>query len=257
MPLLFQGQLQGGYWMTRFSTLLFALLFGPGVVPSSGASFSCPDLALVLAIDASGSINERDFALQKSGYAAAFIDPTVLDALAATGVVDVAVVFWGDEQIAAQILPWRRIAAPEDAHRIAEEIARMPRLVTGDTGIGAGLWTALDLVETGAACAARRVINVSGDGKESFGPRSRQHIALSVARDRADAMGVTINGLAITVEAADLPDWYRARVITGPGAFVMTANSFEAFGAAIIRKLAREIALPVLAAADLRQEGMP
>ena len=257
MALHFQVQVHGGYWMTRFSTFLFAVLFGPGVVPSSGAAFSCADLALVLAIDASGSINEQDFDLQKTGYAAAFTDQTVLAALAGAGVVDVAVVFWGDEQIAPQILPWRRIAAPEDAFGVAEDIARMPRQVTGDTGIGAGLWTALDLLETGAACAARRIINVSGDGKESFGARTRHHIALSVARDRADAMGVTINGLAITVEQTDLPDWYRAQVITGPDAFVMTAPSFEAFGAAIIRKLAREIALPVLAAADLRQEELP
>jgi len=71
---------------------------------------------------------------------------------------------------------------------------------------------------------------------------------------RAAEMGVTINGLAITLEGADLAGWYRAHVITGPGAFVLTAHSFEAFGEAIIRKLAREIALPVLAAADVRQE---
>lgn len=243
--------------MTRFSTFLFALLFGSRVFPSSGAAFSCPDLALVLAIDASGSIDARDFTLQQAGYAAAFTDPEVLDAMAGAGVVDVAVVFWGDEQIAPQILPWRRIAVPGDAVAVAEDIARMPRQVTGDTGIGAGLWVALDLLATGADCATRRIINVSGDGRESIGARSRHHIALSVARDRAEAMGVTVNGLAITADDTGLPEWYRARVITGPDAFVMTASSFEAFGAAIIRKLAREIALPMMAAAEPRQEDMP
>lgn len=245
--------------MTRFSTLFFALLFGSGVFPSSGAAFSCPDLALVLAIDGSGSINDRDFALQQTGYAAAFTDRQVLDALAGAGVVDVAVVLWGDDEMAPQILPWRRVASEADAAGLAADIAGMPRRVTGDTGIGSGLWTALDLLEAGASCATRQIINVSGDGKESHGPRLRHHVPLGVARDRAEAMGVTINGLAITVEGTDLEGWYRDRVIAGPDAFVMTAQSFDAFGAAIIRKLAREIALPMVAAAELGtgQEDRP
>lgn len=50
--------------MTLFRTLPFFLLLGSGGVPSFGATFSCPDLALVLAIDGSGSINDPDFSLQ-------------------------------------------------------------------------------------------------------------------------------------------------------------------------------------------------
>lgn len=242
--------------MARFSTFLFTLLFGSGVFPSSGAAFSCPDLALVLAIDASGSISDRDFALQQAGYAAAFTDGRVLDALAHAGVVDVAVVFWGDEEMEPQILPWRRINGPTDAAGLAGDLAGMVRRVTGDTGIGFGLWTALDLMEADRSCAARRIINVSGDGVESHGPRPRRHIALSSARERAEDMGVTINGLAITVEDTRLQAWYKARVITGPDAFVMTASSFEAFGDAIIRKLAREIALPMMARAVIGTEGL-
>ena len=245
--------------MTRFSTFCFTLLFGSGVFPFSGAAFSCADLALVLAIDASGSINDRDFSLQQTGYAAAFTDRQVLDALAGAGVVDVAVVLWGDDEMAPQVLPWRRVASDADAAGLAADIAGLPRRVTGDTGIGSGLWTALDLLETGGACAVRQIINVSGDGKESHGPRLRHHVPLAVARERAAQMGVTINGLAITVDGADLAEWYSARVITGPDAFVMTAQTFEAFGEAIIRKLAREIALPMVAEAEIGtgQENRP
>lgn len=243
--------------MTRFSTLCFTLLLGSGGFPSFGASFSCPDLALVLAIDGSGSINDRDFSLQQAGYAAAFSDPRVLGAMAAAGVVDVAVVVWGDEELTPQVLPWRRIAGPEDATLLGRDIALTPRRVTGDTGIGGGLWTALDLLDRDQPCALRRIINVSGDGKESYGRKSRHHVPLDAARLRADTMGVTINGLAITASGGDLEAWYRDRVILGPGAFVMTANSFDAFGEAIIRKLAREIVLPALAAADIRQEVGP
>ena len=243
--------------MLIFKRLALAITLGSGGVTASGAFATCADLALVLAIDASGSIDARDFALQQAGYAAAFADREVLAALAGAGVVDVAVVLWGDAEIAPQVLPWQRLETPEDAAGLSADLVRMPRRVTGDTGIGVGLWTALDLHEAGAACAARRVINVSGDGKESHGPNPRRHVALTVARERAARMGVTINGLAITVDVADLEGWYRDRVILGPDAFVMTATSFDAFGAAIIRKLTREIALPMLAAAEVEQRGRP
>lgn len=240
-----------------FRGFLIFITLGSGGVPASGALASCADLDLVLAIDASGSINDRDFALQQAGYARAFADPQVQDALTEAGTVDVAVVLWGDEEMTPQVLPWRRVEGPEDAMRLAAAIATMPRRVTGDTGIGSGLWAALDLLEARAPCAARQVVNVSGDGKESFGPQPRHHMPLAFARDRAAALGVTVNGLAITLEGPGLADWYRDRVITGPDAFVMTADSFDAFGAAIIRKLAREIALPKLAATDIRQEVWP
>jgi hypothetical protein len=240
-----------------FKGLFILITLGSGGISASGAFATCADLELVLAIDSSGSVDDGEFALQKAGYAKAFTDPTVRRALAEAGVVDVAVVLWGDEEIEPQVLTWRRVDGPGDATGLAAEITLMPRLVTGDTGIGRGLWTALDLLEARGSCAARQVVNVSGDGRESFGPRPRHHVPLVLARDRAASMGVTVNGLAITLDGPGLEDWYRDRVITGPGAFVMTADTFEAFGAAIIRKLAREIALPKLAATDIGQEVWP
>lgn len=241
----------------RFRGLLLSLALGSGGIPASGASAACPDLALVLAIDGSGSIDDQEFQLQQQGYVAAFADGRVQAALGSAGVVDVAVVLWGDAEMEVQVIAWQRITAPGEAARVARRIGALPRKVTGDTGIGSGLWAALDLLESGAVCATRRIINVSGDGKESFGARSRHHIPLALARSRAEAMGVTINGLAITVAGPQLETWYRDKVITGPGAFVLAAESFEAFGDAIIRKLAREISPPTLAAANTGRKAMP
>ncbi|MCU0905259.1 MAG: DUF1194 domain-containing protein [Tabrizicola sp.] len=230
-----------------FKAALFAFAIGAGGIAASGAHSRCADLALVLAIDASGSIDAREFDLQQKGYAAAFRDVRVLEALDSAGIVDVAVVLWGDAEMAVQVLDWQRITGPDAAGDLGESIRRMTRQVTGDTGIGRGLSVALDLIEQRQGCAARQIVNVSGDGRESFGAVSRNHVPLEAARARAEAVGVTVNGLAITDSAADLADYYRDNVITGPDAFVMSAASFHAFGEAITRKLAREIALPVLA----------
>lgn len=241
----------------RFRGLLLSLALGCGGVPASGAFAACPDLALVLAIDGSGSIDDQEFQLQQQGYAAAFADGRVQAALASAGVVDVAVVLWGGAEMEVQVVPWQRITGPSEAAAVALRIEALPRKVTGDTGIGSGLWAALDLLESSAACATRRIINVSGDGKESSGPRSRRHMPLAFARSRAEAMYVTINGLAITLAGTEVETWYRDKVTNGPGAFVIATESFEAFGDAIIRKLEKETALPTMAAADTGREAIP
>ena len=98
--------------------------------------------------------------------------------------------------------------------------------------------------------AARRVIDVSGDGVNNSGPLPE------AARDRAVAEGITVNGLAIVNEhptygllpRVPLDEYYRESVVGGPGAFVIVAEDFNSFGNAVKRKLIREIAgleLPV------------
>ena len=74
------------------------------------------------------------------------------------------------------------------------------------------------------------------------------------ARKRGRAKGVTINGLTILSEIPlptnplhtnpprGLTAYYENNVIGGPGAFVVEAQSFEAFGQLLIGKLIKEIA---------------
>src|SRR5438132_3794155 len=54
------------------------------------------DLLLVLAADVSGSMDESKFELQRAGYAAAFYDPRVIEAIRAgpSGRIAVALVEW-------------------------------------------------------------------------------------------------------------------------------------------------------------------
>ena len=60
--------------------LLAALLL---LILAAPAEAQAVDLNLVLAVDVSGSVNATRYELQRNGYAAAFRDPLVLQAIAA------------------------------------------------------------------------------------------------------------------------------------------------------------------------------
>lgn len=211
------------------------------LAPPASAESSCPDLSLVLAVDSSSSIDDGEYALQMQGYASAFRNPAVLRALNDAGRVDVAVVLWAGPEMPDHILPWFTISSEGDALRLATWFASLQRQVNGDTDIGNGLTAALDLIE-GHTCGLRRIVNVSGDGRASPGSsRGPARKTLEVAKKRADRMGVTVNGLAITNEEPYLTEYYRTALITGPGCFVMEVDSFGDFSLAILEKLRREI----------------
>lgn len=247
---------RGGRGMTSLHRhqVLLAAVFAAALAFGGSASADCPDVALVLAIDTSGSVDAPEFELQKAGYARAFRDEEVLAALRSAGTVDVAAVFWGDEAAPVGVVEWQRIGSPANAAEFASRVAEAPRITSGNTGIGRGLWAALDLLAA-RGCAARRIVNVSGDGRESVDPRARSFISAAAARARAGAEGVTINALAITLEDEGLAEWYSDRVITGPDAFVMRVAGYDSFAEAIARKLAREISTMAIASAE-RSNGL-
>jgi len=91
----------------------------------------------------------------------------------------------------------------------------------------------------------RRIIDISGDG-----PNNNGHY-VNLARDRAVAAGIVINGLPILNNRPNLygypvmPDldlYYEDCVIGGPGSFIVVAHGFEDFARAILLKLVTEIA---------------
>jgi len=82
----------------------------------------------------------------------------------------------------------------------------------------------------------RRTIDVSGDGSNNRGRPA------ALARDAAVQQGVVINGLPILTLEPDLDAYYRANVIGGPGSFLITVKSYDAFAQAILDKLVTEIA---------------
>lgn len=201
------------------------------------------DLELVLAVDASGSVDENEFNLQLAGVAAAFRDVEVQNAIVSGPRARIAVVVevWADSSTQKDETEWFVLAGAGDCKRFADLVEHLPRRVEGGTGIGSAIARAVRLMEYNTIDAPRRVVDVSGDGIET--PiREDVGILLPQARAMADSLRVVVNGLAITNEVQDLDIYYRDNVITGPGSFVMKAADYVDFREAVRAKLVREIA---------------
>jgi hypothetical protein len=200
-----------------------------------------PDIALVLAVDVSLSIDSEEFALQRAGYAAAFRDPRVVEAITSTGSGAMAVTYvqWSGASEQRQIIGWRIVDDSTSAAVFADELAAAERLVaSGSTSLSGAIDVSVKLLrESPAVEAPRRVIDISGDGYNNSGRLP------TYARDEALAQGITINGLAILKNEPLLDGYYERNVMGGPGAFVLTANGFDDFAEALLNKLVREVTM--------------
>jgi hypothetical protein len=219
--------------------LLAALVFSAVAVPARGQEVV--DLELVLAIDASSSVDAAEWRLQMEGYAAAFRDARVQAAIRSgpNRRVAIATLVWADATVPKWASPWSVLSSPDNAERFAGFMAEMPREPEGGTGIGSGTAAAIRMLDRNGIEAPRQVVDVSGDGRET--PAREVVVLMPAARAMARARGVTVNGLAILNEDPDLATWYRDNVIAGQGSFVIPAADFEDFAEAIVRKLIREI----------------
>jgi hypothetical protein len=204
------------------------------------------DVALVLAVDVSRSIDEDEARLQREGYRAAVSDPRVVEAIRGgmMGAIAIAYTEWAGIEFQRLVLPWTRIAGPRDAEAWAGALAQAPRSSLSWTSISGAIDHARGVMGSCPFEATRKVIDISGDGVNNSGP------PVEAARDRAVAEGITINGLPILNDRPTfgrplpmpLDQYFRESVIGGPGAFMIPAEDFEAFGQAVRRKLIREIA---------------
>jgi Protein of unknown function (DUF1194) len=195
----------------------------------------------VLAIDASSSVDDNEWALQREGYAAAFRDAEIKAAFASGPHkrIAVAVVVWADATVPRWQSDWFVLSTPDDGDRMADFMAALPRVPMGGTGIGAGLATAIRKFDGNGLTSPREVVDVSGDGRET--PPRENVVEIGAARAMADARGVTVNGLAVVNDEKDLETWYRDNVITGQDAFVVTASDYSDFADAVRDKLLREM----------------
>jgi len=201
--------------------------------------------ALVLAADISSSVNRERFELQRKGYADTFTDAQVIRAIRDTahGCIGVCYLEWAGGDRQRVLVPWTLVQSVEDGERIAAVLGRAPRPFDGSTDLGAAIRFATRLFTESPFVTTEQVIDVSGDGVATVDDEQPD-----AARDRAVALGIRINGLAIDSGYPLFPDeptlieYYEEHVRGGDRAFVIEANDFETFGAALASKVRREIA---------------
>jgi hypothetical protein len=197
------------------------------------------DLALVLAVDASGSVDMHRFELQKRGYAAAFRNPRVLNAIRSglNQSISVTMFQWTGPRLQVHVVPWTLIKDEASANAFADAIEAAPRrLFGGGTSISGAIDYGRLLLLQSPFTPTRRVIDVSGDGSNNSGR------PVTFARDDAARDGIGVNGLPILSIEPGLDRYYRDYVIGGPGAFMVPADSYDTFADAILKKLITEIA---------------
>ncbi len=227
--------------------LAFVIALAAPAAPAEAAFDKPVDLELILGVDVSRSIDMGEARLQREGYIAAFRDAEVIRAIATGmfGRIAVAYFEWAGLVHREVIADWTLIENKEGAHAFAAVLGREFPSSARRTSISGAIDFATPWFDGNGFVGTRRVIDLSGDGPNNGGD------LVTVARRRALARGVTINGLPILDESAGMFSWfnipnldlyYRDCVIGGPGAFIVVATDFKDFARAVRRKLILEIA---------------
>ena len=215
---------------------------------SAGEAAACR-LALLLALDVSASVDQREYRLQRDGLAAALAAPEVSAAfLSNSAPVALSVFEWSGRHNQATVLDWRLIRSQQDLLRAARDVAAARRSASEfPTALGHAMAHAALSFRRAPPCFAR-TIDVSGDGENNDGYRplsAYRHFSFD---------GAQVNALAIGGSAGlpDLVAYYRAELIRGPGAFVEVAADYADFERAMRRKLEREVSSLAIGAVEAR-----
>ena len=225
----------------RLAARLLALLAAAATAagaPAPARAQVAVDLQLVLAVDVSGSVSDERFRLQQKGYAEAFRNWRVLEAIrgGTSRAIAVTMTQWTGPSQQQVVVKWMVLSDEASMLAFADAVDRTSRqLYGGGTSISGAIDHAMTLFPLPGVAAGRRVIDISGDGANNRGRPAAE------ARDDAVKAGVTINGLPILALEPHLDQYYVNNVIGGPNAFMIVAETFEAFAEAVLKKLITEI----------------
>ena len=236
-----------------------------GAVPARSLPRVAADIALIVSVDTSESVDDKRFGLQMNGIAAALEDPGVISTITSgpNGAIIVTLIAWADKSEIA--IPWVRIGSKADAFAVAERVRHLPRF-GGEFTCLSRMFRHLSasVIPDLPVKASRVVVDVSGDGVDNCSPDE----TTTETRDTLVNAGVTINGLPIieepervvgagayrapgspmgnlrpleTREQLTLEGWYTKYVMGGDHGFILPANGYEDFARAMRQKFVTEI----------------
>ncbi len=225
--------------LAAFAAMILCVAKAPATPSASvSADDGKVDVALVLAIDCSHSVDASEHRLQMQGFAAAIESPEVWRAIRSgkRRRIAITVFQWSDIADQRVIVPWTVVETEDKAMRLGGILAEGGRFIPqGDTGMTAALQFGFRLFDHGPV-AVRQVIDIATDGRNNMGDPVQR------TRDAIVAQDVTINALAIMNDWPDLDTYLEQQVAGGDESFVEKAATYDDFSAAILRKLVREIA---------------
>lgn len=232
----------------RRRLILGSALAMPAILRAGRARAATPvDVELVLAVDVSRSVDPEEQEMQFSGYEAAFRDSRLIEGIMGgpVGAIAVTMFTWSDWQVQNTVVPWMLLDDAASAHRFADAVGNAPRRTWLYTSISGAMDFAARQFGQGFE-GTRKVVDISGDGVNNSGR------PVAEARAEALAQGIVLNGLAVLDRTPQPPSlvsalppldtYFQDKVIGGPGAFLVVAEGFQAFEAAVRRKIIREIA---------------
>jgi Protein of unknown function (DUF1194) len=213
--------------------------------PPAARAGHAVDANLVTALDISDSIMRHEEWIELDGMRRAVSHPAFLAAVRAGRHRRVGFA-WSSHGDLRVVVPWAVLGSAADVERVARALAKVPRrgdaAFGGDqdrseaapppdrmTNISEALRHGLDMLAAAPHKAERPVLNICGNGVDNVGEGPER------ARDLALGAGVTVNGLVIG-KPAGLPAYYRERVTTGPGSFVVEAREPADIADAMLRK---------------------
>jgi len=211
--------------------------------PKVRAQNQACDLALVLAMDASSSVNSDEYELQLKGMASALLDTEVKEAILSLGGMYMVAFEWNGRTNQKFLFDWTRLVTEADIFEVARKLATHKRnSEKSPTALGSALGYAHRLFPRLPTQCLRQVIDVSGDGLNNDGITPAKVYALW------DFSNITVNGLAIKGTDPlhdnihqDIDDYYRQQVLRGNGSFLIIAENFQSFADAMKQKLLKEI----------------
>ena len=150
------------------------------------------DVALIVSIDVSESVDDARYELQMDGIAKALEDSSVISTITSGPAKRIlfAMVVWADKSELA--IPWVTIANKDDALAVAERVRHLKRY-GGEFTCMARMFTNIQdvIIPALPMAPSRVVVDVSGDGIDNCSPDDN----VTQTRDALVKSGVTINGL--------------------------------------------------------------
>jgi Ca-activated chloride channel homolog len=228
----------------------------PGMAAASEAQGEV-DANIITALDTSASVGRYEEWLEREGLAQAIVHPRFLESVRA-GLfrqIGFAVLTWSSHGHTKTLVPWTRIATPEDATRVSqhllsihliEESQLLDRDIPTDhyeapkghyqTDIALAIRSASGLLGLAPFASRRSVINIVGNGPSNSG------MDPTLAREAALDATHVVNGLVIGYGLARDVEYYRTHVIGGPGSFVMQVLNPQEMTDAFLAKFRLDIA---------------